>query len=208
VLVQLAADLDEITHFVPPAALEALRGVTIWIEKQGSTAMGWGGHGMCCHWSPSWLASHGLLVEKAGGVEIINPADFLTWRRDQPYMAFHELSHAYHWRLAKLDGEIEAVYQHAIQAGIYEKVARNTLADSKTERAYAATNSHEYFAELSEAYFALNDFYPYTRRQLAVHDPEGLKLIERMWNLSADEIRRGSGEREAADGKGAGSQAK
>lgn len=198
VLVQLAADLDEVTHFVPAPALETLRGVTIWVERQGSSAMGWGGHGMCCHWSPNWLASQGLLTEKAGGVEIINPQDFLTWRRDQPYMAFHELSHAYHWQLAKLDPEIDAAYQHAMKTGIYDKVARNSLPEGKTEKAYAATNSHEYFAELSEAYFALNDFYPYTRRQLAVHDPDGLKLIARLWNLSADEIKSRTGEREAA----------
>ncbi len=198
VLIQLGADLDEIAHFVPKAALDALRGVTIWIEHQGSQAMGRGGRGMCCHWSPAWLASQGLLTEKAGGIEIINPADFLSWRRDQPYMCFHELAHAYHWRLAKLDPEIEAVFQEAKAAGLYDQVARNSLPAGATERAYAITNSHEYFAELSEAYFALNDFYPYSRRQLAAHDPDGLKLMERTWNLSGAQITANTMPRERA----------
>ncbi|MGE3108063.1 MAG: sugar-binding domain-containing protein [Phycisphaerales bacterium] len=196
VLVQLAGDLDEISHFVPPAALDALRTVTIWIERQGSTAMGRGGRGMCCHWSPGWLESNGLLTEKAGGVEIINPDDFLTWRRDQPYMCFHELAHALHWRLAKLDPEIEEVFERAKAAGRYDQVARNSLPQGTTERAYAITNRHEYFAELSEAYFALNDFYPYSRRQLQTHDPEGFRLIERVWNLSAEDIAANAASRE------------
>jgi hypothetical protein len=43
----------------------------------------------------------------------------------------------------------------------------------------------------------LNDFYPYTRRQLAALDPEGLKLMERVWNLSASEITANTQVREA-----------
>lgn len=197
-LLHLHADLDQIVNFLPKPACDALRGVTIWVERRGSTAMGRGGRGMCCHWSPAWLATNGLLTEKAGGVEIINADDFLTWRRDQPYMTFHELAHAFHWRLAKLDPEIEAAFQHAKDAKRYDEVARNSLPTGKTERAYAITNSHEYFAELSEAYFALNDFYPYTRRQLADLDPEGLKLMERVWKLSASEIAANTASREPA----------
>jgi|GEM_PF-746797 len=197
VLVQLHADLDEITHFVPKAAGEALRGVTIWIERRGSAAMA-GGRGMCCHWSPAWLRMNGLLPEKAGGVEIINAEDFLSWRRDQPYMCFHEMAHALHCRLSGLDKDIEGAFTQAKNSKRYERVPRNTLPAGKTESAYAITNSHEYFAELSEAYFALNDFYPFTRAQLSVHDPEGYKLIERVWGLSRAEIEKASVPREPA----------
>lgn len=188
VLIQLHADLNEIAHLVPAPAAEALHSVTVWVEIQGLKAVGHEGHGLCCHWSPRWLADHGLPVEKAGGVEIINPDDYLTWRRGQPYMLFHEFAHAYHWRIAGKDDEIGRVYKVAMDKHLYDAVPRNSLPLGQTTKAYAATNDHEYFAELSEAYFAVNDFYPYTREQLRAHDPEGLALVERLWNLTSAEI--------------------
>ncbi|MEK6700679.1 MAG: hypothetical protein AABZ53_00305 [Planctomycetota bacterium] len=195
VMLQLEADLDEIEHMVPAPAWKVLTEVHVWVERQGSTASAGKGRGLCCHWSPGWLASHGILTQKAGGVEIINPEDFLTWRRDQPYMLFHELAHALHWRLARLDPEIDAAFAQAMSARLYDAVGRNTVTGKQTVRAYAASNSHEYFAELSEAYFALNDYFPYTRAQLAALDPGGLGLVEKVWNLSAEKLEGARGQR-------------
>ena len=48
-------------------------------------------------------------------------------------------------------------------------------------RAYAMNNVAEYFAELSEAYFGLNDYHPFTRGQLEAHDPEGLRAVAEAW---------------------------
>lgn len=201
VLVQLHADLNEIEHFLPQGAAEALRGVTVWVELQGYSGMGHGGHGLCCHWSPAWLTSVGLPAEKAGGVEIINPTDYLTWRRDQPYMLFHEFAHAYHWRIAGRDDEIKKAYRAAMEKHLYDAVDRNSLPAGQTTKAYAANNDHEYFAELSECFFAVNDFYPYTRAQLKVHDPEGAALIERLWHLTADQIAEAKKDREPGNPK-------
>jgi hypothetical protein len=143
---------------------------------------------MCCHWSADWLESAGLPREKAGGVEVVNARDFLEWRSSQPYMVLHELAHAYHRMIGGDLPEIVAAYEHARAAGLYESVGRNTAPTGDTVRAYAATNHHEYFAELSEAYFALNDFEPYTRAQLERHDPEGFAMVERVWGMSGAEI--------------------
>jgi hypothetical protein len=188
VMRHLAADLDEVVHLVPPPALAVVRDTTIWIEHQGYGTADRGGRGMCCHWSPVWLRAHGLLVEKAGGVEIINPSDFVSWRTDQPYMLLHELAHALHWRLPGLNGEIDQAWRAAKEAGFYEDIVRNTLPLDRPLAAYAITNSHEYFAELSEAYLALNDFYPFSRRQLIDHDPAGHALMKRIWNLDPDAL--------------------
>jgi hypothetical protein len=160
----------------------------IWIERQGTAPTARAGRGLCCHWSPAWLRANGELEAKAGGVEIMNPSDFLTWRRDQPYMLFHELAHAYHWQIGGLDQKIKDAFRAARERGLYEAVPRNSVGLDAPVRAYAATNDHEYFAELSEAYFALNDFFPFTRAQLASYDSEGLAMIERMWNLSETDI--------------------
>lgn len=200
VLVQLHADLNQMTRMVPAPAAEALRTVTVWVELQGSRAMGRGGRGLCCHWSPSWLVSNGLPAEKVGGVEVINPSDYLSWLRDQPYMLFHEFAHAYHWQIAGRDGEIASAYRAAMDRGLYEAVGRNSVPAGETVRAYAATNDHEYFAELSEAYFAVNDFYPYTRAQLKSHDPQGFALMERLWGLTDEEIASARKDREPGPG--------
>lgn len=188
VLLQLEADLDEITHILPEPALAAVRRTTIWVELQGAKNGGMSGRGMCCHWSADWLESVGLPREKAGGVEIVNAEDFLAWRRTQPYMLLHELAHAYHRMIGPDLPEIMEPYKAAIEAGLYDEVGRNSVPTDDTVKAYAATNHHEYFAELSEAYFALNDFVPYTRSQLAALDPIGLAMVEKLWNLSAAEI--------------------
>lgn len=189
VLLQLEADLDEISLIVPGAALGALRRTTIWIELQGAVIEGgMSGRGMCCHWSADWLESAGLPREKAGGVEIVNPRDFLEWRRTQPYMTLHELAHAYHRMLGPDLPEILAPFRLAEEAGLYERVGRNSVGVDEKVRAYAITNHHEYFAELSEAYLALNDFEPYTRAQLEKLDPAGFAMAHTLWNLSPDEI--------------------
>jgi hypothetical protein len=48
------------------------------------------------------------------------------------------------------------------------------------------TNPKEYFAELSEAYFGKNDFYPFVRGELKVHDPVGYRLMEEAWGKLRD----------------------
>ena len=57
--------------------------------------------------------------------------------------------------------------------------------------AYATTNAAEYYAELTEAYFAtglppdgwFNDFYPFDGAQLLEHDPVGYAAVEAAWEL-------------------------
>ena len=42
-------------------------------------------------------------------------------------------------------------------------------------------NSKEYFAESTEAYFGVNDFYPFVRAELKEHDPTMFSLMETLW---------------------------
>lgn len=192
VLLQLEHDLDGMTSFLGDTQLEMLRESTVWIERQGATVPGgMSGRGMCFHPSAAWLTSHGLLAEKEGGVEIIKAEDFPDWRRNQPFMTFHEFAHAYHWRIGFERADVKAAYDEAMQAGLYDAVDYNMAADGRPVRAYAANNDKEYFAELSEAYFGLNDYFPFTRRQLKEHDPRGYALIERLWTLTESDMRDG-----------------
>ena len=41
----------------------------------------------------------------------------------------------------------------------------------------------EYFAELTEAFFSRNDFYPFTREELHQHDLQMEKLLAKLWGV-------------------------
>lgn len=156
--------------------LEELRSVTIWVEEREPHHPC-----MCYHPDAGWLVEHGMNPDKARCVELANARNFLTWTLDQPWMVFHELAHAYHHQILP-DGyensDVRTAYDDAMTNKRYESVLR---VNGKREPAYAATNPMEYFAELSEAYFGTNDFYPYVASELLEHDPAMHALLGKLW---------------------------
>jgi hypothetical protein len=172
VLALLDEKLTEIGRLVPSSAYRQLRKVRFWIEHDNPETPG-----MTFHPGADWLREHGYNVDKAGGVEVGNLEHFLSWRSIQPYMELHELAHA--WEFRFMDRRnlrlLERTFAHAKQSGKYNWVL---YANGKRRRAYALSNQHEYFAELTEAYFGKNDFFPFNREQLKAHDPEGYELVE------------------------------
>jgi dipeptidyl-peptidase-4 len=100
-----------------------------------------------------------------------------------PNFALHELAHAFHDRVLGFENDpIEAAYQKAKAAGLYDRVQRQDSEGRKRlDRAYAMTNAKEYFAECSEAFFTRNDFFPFTKDELQKHDPEMFELLSKLW---------------------------
>lgn len=170
----LRVKLYDVNRVVPRGALEKLHEVPIWVEA-GNPKVAC----MCYHPSRQWLAGHGFNPDKAGAVELGNPETFFTWTRDQPEMVLHELAHAYHHRVLGYDNpDIKAAFKRAVESKSYESVLQYRGAK---ERAYALKNDQEYFAELSEAWFGTNDFYPFVRPEVREHDPEMVKVLEKVW---------------------------
>lgn len=173
-LALLDAKLFEIGRVVPAKALARLREVTIWLGVED-------GHAPCAEYHPNrdWLAANGYNPEKAKGVEIGSASRFVEWSRDQPAMVLHELAHAYHDRVLGFEhAGIAAAWRAAAASGAYDRVLH---ASGRTERAYALTDEHEYFAECTEAWFLTNDFYPFVRAELRRTDPGAAALLERLW---------------------------
>ena len=168
----------QISREVPAPALAKLRKVTLWVELNDPLFPC-----MCYHPDRGWVTSHGLNPEKTKGVELANARTFLKWVHTQPWMVLHEYAHAYHDQFLP-DGfdnpDVLAAYRSAKEAKIYDAVLRN---NGKTEKAYAMNNQMEYFAELSESWFGTNDFYPFIRAELKVHDPKGFELMKRAWGI-------------------------
>ncbi len=173
-LALLRVKLYDINRVVPPRALAELHKVPIWVEVEDKRHPGG-----CYHPSRQWLTEHGFNPEKARSVEIGNAANFLTWSLDQPSMVLHELAHAYHHRVLGYDNEdIKQAYKRAVEGGSYESVFH---CRGKTRRAYALENDQEYFAELSEAFFGTNDFYPFVRAEVKQHDPHMYDTLMKLW---------------------------
>jgi hypothetical protein len=126
------------------------------------------------------LKNHGHNPDKAKGVEIFNADEFSGVSADlQLTIVLHELAHSYHDKvLGNHNAEVRSAYENAMTRGHYN------VADGRSQtegQAYAATNEHEYFAELSVAYLTKNDGFPQDRYVLAKYDPIGYSLMQKVW---------------------------
>jgi hypothetical protein len=168
--------LYRITRAVPAAAVAKLRKVPIWIEYAHPRHPC-----MCYHPSGAWLREHHMNPDKAGAVEIANVRSFLDWTHAQPWMVLHELAHAYHHQVLGFDhAGIRRCWDEAMRNKLYDSVLH---VDGSKRQHYACTNAKEYFAEMSEAYFGTNDFYPFVRAELKQVDPRMFELLEKVWGV-------------------------
>jgi hypothetical protein len=102
-------------------------------------------------------------------------------QRVQPYAMLHELVHAYEFLVLQEGNspEVVALYEAAVSRGRYDAVPRLFARD--VERHYGLGTHHEFLAEMSEAYLAVNDFFPHVASQLAAHDPVVYGFMEDLW---------------------------
>jgi hypothetical protein len=94
----------------------------------------------------------------------------------------HELAHAWHiMHWPDKYAEIVTPWKNAKTRNLYENVKdyKNRL----KPKAYAIKNNLEYFAELSAMYFVGGDYFPYERKKLAQYDPDGVKMVRKLWRV-------------------------
>jgi hypothetical protein len=177
-LTLLGHQLYQVDRVVPREAVAKLRGVKIWIENFDKL------HAcMCYHPDPNWLRGKKANPDKAKCVEIANPTNFLKFTIHQPWMVFHELAHAYHHQALEKgyrNPEVEAAFHRAAQSKKNESVLH---INGRMLKHYALNNPMEYFAEMSEAFFGTNDFFPFVRSELKQHDPEMFELLAKLWGV-------------------------
>jgi len=174
VLEHLRVKLYEVNRALPRAAREKLKGVVFWMEAGNPKVPGG-----CYHPSRRWLEEHDYNPDKEKGIEFGSPENFLGWSRTQPSMVLHELAHAYHHQvLGHGHAGIREAFKRAVEGKGYESVL---YYDGTKKKAYALNNEQEYFAELSEAWFGTNDFFPFVRGEVIAHDPEMVKVLREAW---------------------------
>jgi hypothetical protein len=177
---ELKRQLKAIKRVVPAERLAKVRKVRIWVEWDRSLKE----EASLFHPSRDWLVGHDYNPDKAEEIEISNASKYVEWSRaEQPWLLLHELAHAYHFRVLGYDHPgIEAAFENAKTRGLYRDVCH--VDGSKKKVAYAVADTkkvEEYFAELTEAYFGLNDYFPFTRSKLKEHDPDGHKVLVEVW---------------------------
>lgn len=183
-VVLLTAQLKEIVRPVPASPVAQLRKVTLWFSPPYPGVEPKAEY----HPGAAWLSSHGRNPAMVKGIEFTNILVFEKETQRMPVFALHELAHAYHDQvLGYENAEVIDAYTRAKASKSYDHVERwhgpgrpNTF-----EMAYAMSNFREYFAETTEAFFGRNDFYPFTRAELAKHDPSMSALLQRLWPVTA-----------------------
>ena len=178
---ELEKQFTNIRGVLSAEQLEVVRLPRIWIEWDNpaldspSAFLG----------SPEWLRMKNINPEKLFCIEINNTRRFLSSaQRAQPWLVMHELAHVWHFKtLGQFHPGIMKAYADAMDAKLYDAVLYTE--GVKKKRAYAAKNHIEYFAELTEAWFGKNDYYPFVRSELKQHDPQGYNLMLEIWGEKA-----------------------
>ncbi|QDT24568.1 anthrax toxin lethal factor-related metalloendopeptidase [Gimesia chilikensis] len=175
-LAALGNHLQRVKFIVPAERVKQLQEVRIWLELKHPQL-----DRMQYHPNRAWLVANGHDPRLAKHVHIPVAAQLFArnmWAQ-HPYVVLHELAHAYHDQVLSFDQpEVIAVYDAAKENGLYEKVLSHT---GQTVQHYGMNNHKEYFAESTEAYFGVNDFYPFVRAELKTHDPRMFALLEKIW---------------------------
>jgi len=172
----LGDQLFQITRVVPADALGKLRKITIWVELNDRHHPC-----MCYHPDAGWLRKHDMNPDKARCIELANARNFNNWTLQQPWMVLHELAHSYHHQVLGFENaDVQACFDAAVSAKLYDDVLNGR---GRKVRHYALNNAKEYFAEMTEAYFGTNDFYPFVRAELKRVDPRMYDLLEKVWEV-------------------------
>jgi hypothetical protein len=131
------------------------------------------------HPSEQWLREHGRDPKMARCVELHNISIFPAEVRRMPVFVLHEMAHAYHDQVLGYDNaDVQDEFNRAMASRAYDSVLRS---DGKRVKAYAATNVQEFFAEVSEAFFGRNDFFPFQRSDLEHYDPDTAAMLKKVW---------------------------
>ena len=104
---------------------------------------------------------------------------------EQPMAVLHELSHAYHDQVLGFDDpRIVKAWKQFVDSGKYKSVLH---INGRQREHYALTNEKEFFAEMTETYFGMNDFYPFNSAELQRDEPEIYKLLQEIWGPLPDQ---------------------
>lgn len=171
----LGTRLLDIERAVPAPALAKLRTIPIVLDREHKVAPC-----ACYHVSPEWLRGAGFDPRLAKKVHIANARAFLDWSHEQPWMVLHELAHG--WYDLHLDeGGKEALRAAHARLAATRKLDSVLRWSGSDERHYALSNPDEFFAEGTESWFGVNDYFPFVRAELRRFDAGWGEAVRAAW---------------------------
>ena len=172
----LDAKLTDITYVMAPEALAKLRNVNIVLDLiHGKLSP------MQYHPEADWLCENGYATNLVKCVHIPEAADMLISRNvnEQPWVILHELAHGYHDQMLGFEEpRVLKAYENYKRSGHGDAAL---LYNGTRMQHYALTDQKEFFAEMTEAYFGENDFYPFNRAEMMTTEPEIYELMTAIW---------------------------
>lgn len=182
----LEKQLKEIVRILPRSISDKLKKVDLYVNDT------YPGTSPKAEYHPSgqWLKENGRDPRMAKSVEFTNVGIFEKEIDRMPFFVLHELAHAFHDQFLENgfgNKDIEQQFQRAKASGKYDRVERRLggKAPNLFEPSYALTSPMEFFAEATEAYFGVNDFFPFNRQELEEFDPQAAELVSRMWKMES-----------------------
>jgi hypothetical protein len=139
------------------------------------------------HPGAGWLRKNGYDATLVHCVHIPDAAYFVSPKMsyEQPWAVLHELAHAYHDQVLGFDEpRILAAWKRFVDSGKYKSVPHM---NGHMRPHYGLTNEKEFFAEMTETYFGMNDFYPFNSAELRRDEPELFGLMRGIWGKLPNE---------------------
>ncbi len=172
----LEGKLADIKVVVPEDRLKKLQAVVIVLDLNYGDLKS-----MQYHPSAGWLKSNDYSTKLAKCVHIPRAADLATKRNinEQPWVILHELAHAYHDQVLGFEHpRVKEAFETYKKSGHSDKTL---LYNGKRVKHYALTNQMEFFAEMTEAFFGTNDFFPFNRAELKETERDIHDLLVEIW---------------------------
>jgi len=170
--------LHLVKRYMQEKSLEQLQKVQIWIEHNNRAVPY-----MTYHASAEKLKAANQNPDKLRSIEIGNTERFRRWQGLQQFAVLNQLAGAYYHRaLSKQAKKIEEAWRKARDGGKYASVLRF---DGKKVPHPALAGPMEYFAEMTEAYYGVNDHYPFLQFETSQYDPNTCNLLEELWGGKA-----------------------
>ena len=164
-----------VERVVPAKAVAEMKKTKIWLEYKCVDLAQY-------HPARDWLVQNNYNPAKTKGVDVGDVSRYTQRIPGRATMVLlHEMVHAWHDQVLGFDDQrIIAAFEKSKASGIYDEVIRDRHVKVKH---YAMTNHKEWFAEISETYLWVNDYYPFNRAELKIADPQAYKLMEEIWGM-------------------------
>ena len=185
ILKSLEARLTDIKAVVRPHCLAKLQSFKIVLDMTHGKLVP-----MQYHSEVDWLKENGYEAALVNCVHIPVAAELIEPRQInvQPWCVLHELAHAYHDQVLGFDeARIRDAYKAYKESGHGDAAL---LITGERVRHYGLTDQMEFFAEMTEAYFGTNDFFPFNRGELMTAEPAIYQLLATLWGPLASEEKK------------------